>query len=396
VSLAYTNHNDRSDLFIAKDYLMPTTPTACGPLAGLRVIHLASWGPGPYAAMLLADLGCEVIVVDRRSPMITTVPPALDPRRRSQQSIALDLKNTDDLDTFRQLLRTADVFIEGMRPGAAERLGIGPGALLELNPRLVYSRMTGWGQTGPLADRAGHDINYIALSGALHAMGAADTPPPVPLNLLGDYGGGGLFLIVGILAALLERERSGQGQVVDGAICDGVASLCAATLGMMGVGRWGNRGSNLFDGSVPWYAVYETADHQYVAVGAIEEEFYQQLLQGLELNPAEWSRRDPALIAPLRQTLTERFKSRDRAHWEARFANTDACVTPVLSFTEALDHPHHLARGTYTHLNNIPQPSPGPRLSRTPLRTPEPAPEPGNNSSDIRARLNGAPDTPCC
>jgi alpha-methylacyl-CoA racemase len=367
--------------------------TAAGPLANIRVIHLASWGPGPYAAMLLADMGADVIVVDRRSEMITTVPAAQDPRRRGQRSIALDLKVDEDRACFHRLLNTADIFIEGMRPGAAERLGIGPQHLQAGNPRLIYARMTGWGQQGPLAQRAGHDINYIALSGALHAIGEPDHPPPLPLNLLGDYGGGGLFLVTGILAALYERERSGMGQIVDGAIVDGVASLTAATLGMYGVGRWGDRGTNTFDGSCPWYAVYATADAQYVAVGAIEDAFYAELLQRLEMNPEEWSRDDPAIVPRLRGHLTAVFRSRSRAHWESVFDNSDACVAPVLSFAEALENSHHQARGTYVQVGDVAQPNSGPRLSRTPFRTPSRSPRIGEHGDEIIRELN-APEKP--
>ncbi|WYB34993.1 CaiB/BaiF CoA-transferase family protein [Streptomyces sp. GD-15H] len=222
-----------------------------GPLAGVRVVHLASLGPGPYAAMLLADLGAEVIVVDRTSDMETSVPAERDPRRRGQRSIRLDLKQPKSREVLDVMLRRADVFCEGMRPGAAERLGLGPERLLELNPRLIYARMTGWGQTGPLAHDAGHDINYIALTGALHAMGEPEHRPPVPLNLLGDYAGGSTFLVMGVLAALLERVSSGRGQVVDAAIIDGAASLTSATLGMLATGRWGERGTNVLDGGTP-------------------------------------------------------------------------------------------------------------------------------------------------
>lgn len=358
------------------------------PLSGYRVVHLASWGPGPYATMLLADMGCDVIIVDRRSEMITTVPAAQDPRRRSQRSIALDLKIDEDREVFLELIATADVFIEGMRPGAAERLGIGPEVCLEKNSRLVYSRMTGWGQEGSLAHTAGHDINYIALSGALDAMGDPDKEPAIPLNLLGDYGGGGLFLITGILAALLEREKSGQGQVVDGAIVDGVASLTAATLGMKAVGRWGERGTNTFDGSCPWYRCYRTQDGKFVAVGAIEEAFYRKLLEGLGLARKDWPRDNPEAIAALKEKLAEVFASQTRDYWQTLFENTDACVTPVLTFDEALVASHHLSRGTYVDLDGIPQPMSGPRLSRTPMQRPKPPPQPDANRDQIMAQLD--------
>lgn len=361
--------------------------TTKAPLSDYRVVHLASWGPGPYAAMLLADMGCDVIIVDRRTEMITTVPAAQDPRRRGQRSIALDLKNQEDKATFLQLIATADVFIEGMRPGAAERLGIGPEVCMDKNSRLIYSRMTGWGQEGTLAHTAGHDINYIALSGALHAMGDPEQEPAIPLNLLGDYGGGGLFLITGILAALLEREKSGQGQVVDGAIVDGVASLTAATLGMKAVGRWGDRGTNTFDGSCPWYCCYRTKDNKFVAVGAIEEAFYRELLRGLGLARKDWPRDNPEAITALKHKLTEIFASQSRDYWQALFENTDACVTPVLDFDEALEAPHHRSRGTYVEVEGIPQPMSGPRLSRSPFRQPSSPPSSGEHSSLILEQL---------
>lgn len=357
------------------------------PLSGYRVIHLASWGPGPYAAMLLADMGCDVVIVDRRSEMITTVPPGQDPRRRGQRSIALNLKNDTDKNIFLQLIESADVFIEGMRPGAAEKLGIGPDVCLGKNPGLVYSRMTGWGQDGALAETAGHDINYIALSGALHAMGDPDRAPAIPLNLLGDYGGGGLFLVTGILAALLEREKSGLGQVVDGAIVDGVASLTAATLGMKAVGRWGDRGTNTFDGSCPWYCCYRTKDEKFVAVGAIEEAFYLKMLEGLGLRREDWPRDNPENIAALKKKLSEIFASQTRDYWQHLFEHTDACVTPVLDFDEARAAQHHRSRDTYVTVNGIPQPMSGPRLSRTPFKKPEVPPEPGEHSEQIIEQL---------
>ncbi len=364
--------------------MSPAHPTR--PLSDIRVVHLASWGPAPYACMLLADLGCDVTIVDRTSPMIVTVPPDLDPRRRSQKSIALNLKHEADRETFYALIEQADIFIEGMRPGAAEKLNIGPDQLQALNKRLIYARMTGWGQTGPLANTAGHDINYLALSGALDAMGTADEPA-IPLNLLGDYAGGGMFMLTGILAALIERQRSGLGQVIDGAIVDGVASLSAATLGMLGSGSWGQRGTNTFDGSTPWYALYATADNKFVAVGAIEEAFYQTLMSRLGLNAADWPRKSDDDKARLRRQLTDTFKSRSRDHWAQLFEATDACVTPVLSFEEAMQHPHHKARQTYIQLKHIPQPAPGPRFSRTELATPSPAPTPGEHEQIIQAAI---------
>jgi alpha-methylacyl-CoA racemase len=354
-----------------------------GPLAGVRVVHLASLGPGPYAAMLLADLGADVVVVDRISEMTTSVPASRDPRRRGQRSIRLDLKRPDSRAVLDELLTTADVLIEGMRPGAAERLDLGPARLRELNPRLVYARMTGWGQTGPLAQRAGHDINYIGLTGALHAMGDPDRPPPVPLNLLGDYAGGGAFLVMGVLAALLERVASGRGQVVDGAIIDGAGSLTTATLGMLATNRWHDRGTNVLDGGAPWYRTYPCADSGYVAVGAIEPQFYVELLTRLDLDPADFPRDDPATRNRLATVLSGRFGSAPRSHWEDLFADSDACVTPVLTFTEATDHPHQRERVGYLDIAGVRQPAPAPRLSRTPSSTPTAPPDLGAHTDEL-------------
>jgi len=332
------------------------------PLAGVKVVHLVSLGPGPYCAMLLADMGCDVTIVDRVHPMTVSVAQDKDPRRRGQKSIALNLKSPDALTVLHDLIRGADVFIEGMRPGVAERMGAGPQQCLSLNPRLIYARITGWGQDGPLAQRAGHDINYVALSGALLAMGKPDEPPPVPLNLLGDYAGGGVFVALGIVSALYERQRSGCGQVIDGAIADGVGSLTTAVMGMLATGKWGKRGESLFDGSAPWYRTYATRDGGFIAVGAIEPQFYKLLMEGLGLDPARWDRSDPRVWPEMAEIFSTLFRAQDRDHWERVFAGTDACVSPVLSFAEAISHPHHQARNAYFKLAGVVQPAVAPRL----------------------------------
>lgn len=337
--------------------------------------------------MLLADMGCSVTIVDRTRDMLVSVPQGEDPRRRGQRSISLDLKNREALAVVLDLIRQSDVLIEGMRPGVMERLGLGPRECLALNPRLIYARVTGWGQTGPLSQQAGHDINYVALSGALHAMGNADEPPPVPLNLLGDYAGGGAFVAMGVMAALYERERSGKGQVIDGAIVDGVASLTAAAMGMLGTGRWGQRGTNIFDGAAPWYRTYKTRDGGFMAVGAIEPAFYALLLRGLGLEAAAWPQHERATWPAMAHRFAEIFESRDRSHWEQTFDATDACVSPVLTFEEALAHPHHQARGTYLHVAGIAQPAAAPRLDRSASPPPEKPPAQGDHTDEILREL---------
>ena len=367
-------------------------PDATLPLAGIKAISLASLGPGPYAAMLLADLGCAVTIVDRTGPMMTSLPQDRDPRRRGQQSIALDLKSEAGRAILEDLIRDTDILMEGMRPGVAEKLGLSPDHCLGLNPRLIYARITGWGQDGPMAQRAGHDINYIALSGALLAMGDTDRPPPVPLNLLGDYAGGGMFVALGILAALQQVNRTGRGTVIDGAIVDGVASLAATTMGMLATGRWGARAENVLDGGAPYYRSYATRDGGYMAVGAIEPQFYAELLDKLGLSLGDWPQQDRALWPALTQELARIFATEDRDVWEQRFAQSDACVTPVLSFAEALDHPQHQARGTYIEIDGVRQPAPGPRLGQARGTSPTPPPGIGAETDAILRAMGKSPD----
>ena len=347
-----------------------------GPLAGLRVIELASIGPGPHAAMILADLGADVVRVERPDAPFGLGPQGRNEQLRGRRTVTADLKSSADRETVLELVARADVLIEGYRPGVAERLGLGPRDCQRVNPRLVYGRMTGWGQDGPLAGRAGHDINCLAIAGILNTVGRAGQRPVPPLNLIGDYGGGSMFLLTGILAALWERERSGVGQVVDAAMIDGASVLGHMLWSMYGGGAWNSRrGENLLDGGAPFYDTYECADGGYMAVGAVEPKFYQRLLEGVGLAGEELpAQHDRSGWPTLRDRLTEAFLAEPRQHWTDVFDAVDACVTPVLSFDEARRHEHIVARQVVTDLNGIVQPSPAPRFSRTDPGTPAPPP----------------------
>jgi alpha-methylacyl-CoA racemase len=363
------------------------TGSRTGPLAGVRVVELAGIGPSPFAAMLLADLGADVIRIDRPGGPSLPVPlaPEADILRRGRPSVMLDLKHPDGLAAALALVERADVLVEGYRPGVAERLGLGPDAFLDRNPALVYGRMTGWGQDGPLAQAAGHDIGYVAITGALHAIGRAGGPPQVPVNLVGDFGGGALYLVVGVLAALLEARTSGRGQVVDAAIVDGTAHLSALVVSLVSAGLWSERrGTNLLDTGAPFYDVYETSDGGWMAVGPLEPAFYTELLRLLDLTDATPDRLDPGQWPALRDLLAETFRSRTREEWTAVFEGTDACVEPVLSYAEAPGHPHLAARGTYVEHHGVVQPAPAPRFSRTPVALSTPPATPG---ADTRAAL---------
>ena len=341
-----------------------------GPLQGLRVLEIASLAPAPFGCMLLADLGADVVRVDRAegAPAVSGPPGPLD---RGRRSIAVDLKSAAGVAAVQRLAESADVFVEGFRPGVAERLGIGPDALLSLNPRLVYARMTGWGQEGPLSAQPGHDINYIALAGALEPLGRAGERPHAPLNLLGDFAGGGAFMALGILAALVERQSSGRGQVVDAAMVDGASTLMAFVHGMHAAGRWeGERGTNLLDGAAPFYDTYETSDGGYMAVGAIEPQFHSALLRGLGLPEESGNHLDPVGWAEQGDRFRRAFLTRTRAEWTEIFADLGACVTPVLSPWEAHGHPHHRARGSFIEVDGIVQPAPAPRFDRSRAETP--------------------------
>ncbi|MFE1585812.1 CaiB/BaiF CoA transferase family protein [Streptomyces sp. NPDC058737] len=343
------------------------TPGTEGPLTGVRVVELAGIGPGPFAAMLLADLGADVVRVDRPGGPGLGIDPAHDVTNRNKRSIVVDLKAPDGPARVLDLAERADVLIEGYRPGVAERLGVGPGDCHARNPRLVYGRMTGWGQEGPLAQRAGHDIGYIALTGALGMIGAPDAPPPAPANLLGDYAGGSLYLVVGVLAALHHARTSGTGQVVDAAIVDGTAHLSSMIHGMLAAGGWQDRrGANLLDGGCPFYGTYETADGRHMAVGALEPRFYAEFMRLLGIPGLAPARDDMSRWPELREAVAARFKSRTRDEWTAVFADSDACTAPVLSLREAPHHPHLAARSTFTDHGGITQPAPAPRFSATP------------------------------
>lgn len=358
-----------------------------GPLVGLRVVELAGIGPGPHAAMLLADLGADVVRVERPSGGLELAPSAQDQLLRGRRSIALDLKDSADRETMLRLVERADVVIEGLRPGVTERLGVGPADCQARNPQLVYARITGWGQDGPLARRAGHDINYIALSGVLHAVGNAGGKPVPPLNLVGDFGGGSMFLVLGVLAALWERERSGTGQVIDAAMVDGVSALAQMFWSLRACRLWSDqRGANLLDSGAPYYDTYACSDGRHVAVGALEPQFYAALLDGLGLSEAGLPAQLDRVGWPvLRQRFTEAFATRSRDEWVAIFEGTDACITPVLSFAEVPTHPHIAARGTVITLGGVPQAAPAPRFSRTTPDLPTPPPQPGGDTAEILA-----------
>ena len=361
------------------------------PLSGLRVVELAAKGPAPFAVMLLADLGAEVVRVDR--PGTAHDPVAARFVDRGRRSIALDLKAPEGLAVLEELVERADVLVEGYRPGVAERLGIGPQECLARNPRLVYARMTGWGQDGPLAQRAGHDLNFLAVCGALGPLGEADRPPPPPLNLLGDFGGGALYLALGVLAALHERERSGRGQVVDAAMVDGVLGMLTAYHGLLAAGLWSaERESNLVDGGAPWYRCYRTADGEFVAVGTLEPRFYLELMERLGLDPEEWPMDDRARWPEQRHLFEEVFAERTREEWEQLFEGSDACVSPVFSLAEAADAPHLRERRSFVAVDGDRVPAAAPRLGRTPAAVAAPSGPAGSDGEAILVELGIEPE----
>jgi alpha-methylacyl-CoA racemase len=364
--------------------------TRSGPLAGLRIIEIVGMGPGPFAGMLLSDMGAEVIQVDRPSAAAAadTSKPATNAMNRGKRSIAVDLKSPEGVETVLQLVETADVLFEPYRPGVAERLGIGPDECLARNPRLVYGRMTGFGQTGPLAARAGHDLNYLAVSGVVEALGRDGQPPTPPINLLADFGGGGLLLAYGIACACFEAQRSGEGQVVDAAMIDGAATLMTPFYAGRASGFWGPRGTNHLDGGSGFYDSYECADGRWLAIAAIEPQFFAALLAVLQIEPAEFGDpfakdewpRQKALVADV-------VKTKARDEWEAAFEDIDACVTPVLTPEEAPTHPHNVARGSFVEVEGVPQPIPSPRFSRTPGALNGTPCHPGEHTEEILTEL---------
>lgn len=358
-----------------------------GPLAGIRIVELAGIGPGPMCAMLLADLGAEVILVERTGDSGLGVP--LDRKfavtSRGRKSIALDLKKPESIEAVLRLIEKSDGLIEGFRPGVMERLGLSPEVCLQRNPKLVYGRMTGFGQEGPLAHAAGHDINYISLTGALYAMGRKGDRPVPPLNLVGDFGGGALYLAFGMMAAMLRAQKTGQGDVVDAAMVDGAASLMAMFFGLSAAGRWnGRRGENILDTGAPWYEVYETKDGGYFAIGAIETKFFAVLAEKIGLSEEDRKRQyDVAHWPALREKFTTIFKSKTRDEWSAILEGTDACATPVLSLEEAPNHPHMAARKTFDAIAGVVQPQSAPRFAKAGAPQLSPPPETGAQTREI-------------
>jgi len=354
---------------------------AMGPLAGLKILEFEAIGPGPFCGMMLADMGADVLLVDRPgdSGLGLGRDRWFEVMMRGRRSATLDLKSKSGAEAALALAGRADAIIEGFRPGVMERLGLGPDALLKKNPKLVYGRMTGWGQDGPLAPRAGHDINYIALTGVLHAIGRAGGAPVPPLNLVGDFGGGGMLLAFGIACGLIEAQKSGKGQVVDAAMVDGASTLAAMFSGMLAAKRWSEtRGENVLDTGAPWYDSYETRDGKYVAIGSIEAKFYEDLLLRLGLQGADLPKQHDRKGWPaLRKVFAEKFLEKSRDEWCKAFDGSDACFAPVLTFSEARAHPHNAARGTFAKIGKVDQPAPAPRFSRTPGKIRREPPERG-------------------
>jgi len=359
-----------------------------GPLTGIRVVEMAGIGPGPFTAMMLSDLGAEVIRVDRISHKGTGH--RANVLNRGRKSIAVDLKNPRGVETTLRLIEQADVVLEGFRPGVMERLGLGPEECLSVNPRLIFGRMTGWGQTGPLSQAAWHDINYISIAGALGAMGYADRPPAPPLNLVGDFGGGAMYLLTGILAALVERATSGQGQIIDAAMTDGTASLLSPFFGLMAMNMWTtDRFSNRLDGGAFYYGSYECSDGKYISIGSLEPQFYALLLEKAEITDPEFQEQlDEAAWPAKREKLNQLFKTRTRQQWCDIMEGTDVCFAPVLDLKEAPTHPHNIDRKTFVELEGVVQPAPAPRFSRTQGEIQGPAARAGEHTREVLSAWN--------
>jgi alpha-methylacyl-CoA racemase len=366
-----------------------------GPLKGITVVELAGLGPGPWAGTVLADLGAEVVRVERPQPSpLEWVPHDRDPLNRGRRSVAIDVKSDEGREIVLRMVERADVLLEGFRPGVVERLGLGPDACHERNPGLVYARVTGWGQDGPLAHTAGHDIDYIAVAGALRSIGRRGEAPIAPVNYLGDYAGGGMLVVIGILAALVERGSSGRGQVVDAAMVDGVASIQLLTYSLLAAGLWrDDRGVNVLDGAAPFYDTYECADGEHVAVGALEPQFFAALVAGLGIDVDPGAQFDMGGWNDLRAEIATAFASRTRDEWAEVFAGTDACVAPVLSLAEAPLHPHLAARGTFVEVDGVVQPAPAPRFSRTSPATPGVPPARGSDTDEVLGELGFDPES---
>jgi alpha-methylacyl-CoA racemase len=367
-----------------------------GPLDGVRVIELAGIGPGPFAAMLLADMGADVLRVDRASAARGGDPaaPPADVLNRNRQSIAVDMKSPDGVETVLRLAEQADIVLEGFRPGVVERLGVGPEACMARNPALIYGRMTGWGQDGPMAPRAGHDINYIALSGTLSMIGRAGEKPLPPVNLVGDFGGGGMLLAFGVLAALTNARTTGTGQVVDAAMVDGAALLASMMYSFQAMGMWdGGRGGNMLDTGAHFYEVYETSDGKFVSIGGIEPQFYAELLERLEIDPAALPpQHDRNTWPEAKAIIAARIAERTRDEWDTVFADSDACYAPVLEPHEAIVHPHNVARSTFVNVAGVDQPAPAPRFSGTPTDVPTPPAHPGQHTDEALGRWGFSSD----
>ena len=364
-----------------------------GPLSGIKIVEFAGLGPGPFCGMILADMGADVIVVDR----IENYGKAKtnDLASRGKKSIAVDLKNPESKDLIHSLVKNADALLEGLRPGKMEKLGYGPDDLLSINPKLIYGRMTGWGQTGSFSPEAGHDINYIALTGALGAMGSKDTPPFPPLNLVGDFGGGGMLLAMGICAALVESSKSGKGQVIDAAMTDGSALLMTMMYGMYSAGQWKDqRDSNLLDGAAHFYGCYECKDNKYISIGSIEPQFYAALIRCMQLDETTFNNQfDQKQWPELKKIVSERFKTRTRDEWCEIFKGNDVCFAPVLSLQESVNYQHNKDRKTFVEIAGINQPAPAPRFSRTESEVKHPPLKVGSNTQEIIDGLNLTMDT---